>query len=195
LIASTKTKGIIVGALVFDGNPYDGNTMEPALDQVECLTGKRPADATADRGYRGRKKLGDTAIHIPTTPPKDQTKAQAKAIRKQFRRRTAIEPRISHLKQDYRMGRNFLKGDKGDVFNLLMSATAWNLRLWIRSLLMNFSILRGLLSFAMVTKRGLHLRLDGVITFAIITLARSWTISGSPKGQGTGGVRQNLVSF
>ena len=194
-IATTRTKGIIVSALAFDGNPYDGNTMEPALDQVECLTGKRPADATADRGYRGRKKLGDTAIHIPTTPPKDQTKAQAKAIRKQFRRRTAIEPRISHLKQDYRMGRNFLKGDKGDVFNLLMSATAWNLRLWIRSLLMNFSILRGLLSFAMVTKRGLHLRLDGVITFAIITLARSWTISGSPKGQGTGGVRQNLVSF
>ena len=143
-IATTSTKGIIVGALAFDGNPYDGNTLEPTLDQVEQLTGKRPLDATADRGYRGRKKLGDTAVHIPSTPPGGQTKPQAKATRKRFRRRTAIEARISHLKLDHRLGRNFLKGDKGDVFNLLMAATAWNLKLWIRSLLMLFLFLRGL---------------------------------------------------
>jgi hypothetical protein len=54
-----------------------------------------------------------------------------KSYRNPFRRRTAIEPRISHLKQDSRMGRNFLKGVTGDTFNLLMAATAWNFRLWI----------------------------------------------------------------
>ncbi len=141
-IAATRTRGIIVGALAFEGNPYDGNTLAPTLDQVEKLTGKRPKDATADRGYRGRKKLGITAVHIPTPPPAGQTKAQAKAVRKRFRRRTAIEPRISHLKQDYRMGRNFLKGVKGDTFNLLMAATAWNFRLWIIAFSAPFLALR-----------------------------------------------------
>ena len=141
-IAATRTRGIIVGALAFEGNPYDGNTLAPTLDQTEKLTGKRPKDATADRGYRGRKKLGSTAVHIPTPPPAGQTKAQAKAVRKRFRRRTAIEPRISHLKQDYRMGRNFLKGVKGDTFNLLMAATAWNFRLWIIAFSAPFLALR-----------------------------------------------------
>jgi len=30
----TKTSGIIVGALAFEGNPYDGHTLEPQLQQV-----------------------------------------------------------------------------------------------------------------------------------------------------------------
>jgi transposase, IS5 family len=142
-IATTRTKGIIVGALSFEGNPYDGNTLAPTLDQVERLTGRRPKDAATDRGYRGRKKLGITDVHIPTPPPAGQTKSEARAARKRFRRRTAIEPRISHLKQDYRMGRNFLKGVQGDGINVLMSATAWNIRLWIIAFSMLLSPLRG----------------------------------------------------
>ncbi len=186
-IAATRTKGIIVGALAFDGNPYDGNTLAPALDQVESLTGKRPSDATADRGYRGRKKLGDTAVHIPSTPTKGQTKAQEKATRKRFRRRTAIEPRISHLKQDYRMDRNFLKGDQGDVINLLMAATAWNLRLWIRSLSMRFALLHGLMWMLMAGKKAIQALKRGKNLSEDLTLA-SWmaqlfTISARSIGQ------------
>lgn len=36
-----------------------------------------------------------------------------------FRRRAAIEPRIEDLKSDFRLGRNFLKRQKGDAINLL----------------------------------------------------------------------------
>jgi transposase, IS5 family len=135
-IATTKTKGIVVGALAFRGNPYDGDTLDPTLKQVQNLAGKRPGHSINDRGYRGRKQLGTTKVHIPSPPPAGQTPAQARAARLRFRRRAAIEPRIAHLKQDHRMGRNFLKGDMGDVFNLLMAATAWNLRMWIRGLAM-----------------------------------------------------------
>jgi IS5 family transposase len=130
-VATTKTRGIVVGALAFDGNPYDGDTLDPTLGQVEELTGKRPSDAIADRGYRGRKQLGTTKVHIPSPPPAGQHESEARRQRKRFRRRAAIEPRIGHLKHDYRLGRNFLKGDMGDVVNLLMAAAAWNLRLWI----------------------------------------------------------------
>src|SRR4030065_2584176 len=51
--------------------------------------------------------------------------------RKQCRRRAAIEPIIGHLKSDYRMARNYLKGAIGDRINLLMAAAAWNLKQWL----------------------------------------------------------------
>jgi IS5 family transposase len=35
------------------------------------------------------------------------------------------------LKSDFRLSRNFLKGTLGDEINLLMAATAWNLRKWL----------------------------------------------------------------
>jgi transposase, IS5 family len=135
-IATTKTKGVIVGALAFKGNPYDGNTLEPTLAQVEKLTGSRPTDSINDRGYRGRKLIGTTRVHLPSPPAPGQTPAQSAAQRQRFRRRAAIEPRISHLKHDHRMARNFLKGHLGDTINLLMASAAWNLRLWIRGLAM-----------------------------------------------------------
>ena len=50
---------------------------------------------------------------------------------KQCRRRAAIEPIIGHLKSDFRLSRNFLKGIKGDEINLLMAAAAWNLKKWL----------------------------------------------------------------
>ena len=55
-------------------------------------------------------------------------KRKAKA---RFRRRAAIEPRISHLKSDFRLGRNFLKGQVSDAIDLLLAAAASNLNLWM----------------------------------------------------------------
>jgi transposase, IS5 family len=52
-------------------------------------------------------------------------------LQKQCRRRAAIEPIIGHMKSDYRLSRNFLKGIAGDQINLLMAATSWNLRKWM----------------------------------------------------------------
>jgi hypothetical protein len=54
----------------------------------------------------------------------------------QFRRRAAIEPRIGHLKSDFRLDRNFLKGQVGDAINLLLAAAASNLNLWMRQVLL-----------------------------------------------------------
>ena len=38
---------------------------------------------------------------------------------------------MGHLKQDYRLSRNWLRGSQGDEINLLMAACAWNLRKWM----------------------------------------------------------------
>jgi IS5 family transposase len=66
--------------------------------------------------------------------PKPQTNI-TKAQRKQHCRRAAIEPVIGHLKQDYRLIRNYLKGTVGDAINLMLSAAAMNFKrainLWL----------------------------------------------------------------
>ena len=59
-------------------------------------------------------------------------------IKKELRRRSAIEPVIGHCKADGHLGRNFLKGRTGDQINAVMSAVGYNLRLilkWLRKLL------------------------------------------------------------
>ncbi|HHZ70078.1 MAG TPA: hypothetical protein EYN54_07335 [Methylococcaceae bacterium] len=68
---------------------------------------------------------------MPEKPPKRDRQDQRDKKQKQCRRRAAIEPIIAHLKSDYRLSRNFLKGIAGDQINLLMATTVWNLRKWM----------------------------------------------------------------
>ena len=71
-------------------------------------------------------------ISIPATVLKRDTKKQLEIKREKFRRRASIEPVIGHLKSDYRLGRNYLKGFIGDEINLLLAACAFNLKKWMR---------------------------------------------------------------
>ncbi|MDI9847633.1 hypothetical protein QM467_06105 [Rhodoblastus sp. 17X3] len=50
-------------------------------------------------------------------------------IRRELRRRNAIEPVIGHLKSDGLLERNHLKGAKGDAINAILCAAGHNLRL------------------------------------------------------------------
>jgi len=127
IVLGQKT-GIILGAMTFKTNVYDGHTLADVLDQVEQLTGKRPKTATVDRGYKGKQMVGVTKINIPKPPLKRDTEYQKRKKRKHFRRRAAIEPIIGHLKQDHRVARNFLKGQLGDSINFMMAAAGFNLK-------------------------------------------------------------------
>ncbi len=51
-----------------------------------------------------------------------------KAEIKKHRKRAAIEPIIGHLKQDYRLCKNYLKGILGDNMNLILAAAAINFK-------------------------------------------------------------------
>ncbi|WP_237559856.1 IS5 family transposase [Desulfohalovibrio reitneri] len=133
-IAWTKTTGVIVGAMSFKENVFDGHTLPDVLEQVSQITESCPEAAICDRGYRGRKKVGDTSILIPGRPKKSDTPYQRRKARQRFRRRAGIEPVIGHLKHDFRMAKNFLKGALGDAINLLMAAAAFNFKKWMRGL-------------------------------------------------------------
>ncbi|WP_350281975.1 transposase [Nitrosomonas sp.] len=69
---------------------------------------------------------------------KQDNRYQRDKKRKQCKRRAAIEPIIGHLKSDYRMAKNYLKGAIGDHINLLMAACAWNLKQWLPAIFWRF---------------------------------------------------------
>ena len=74
-----------------------------------------------------------TCIFLPGAPRKDYTPYQKRKMRQNFRRRVAIEPVIGHVKNDFRMDRNYLKGIIGDAINAFMSAAAFNFRKLLRN--------------------------------------------------------------
>jgi transposase, IS5 family len=60
------------------------------------------------------------------------------AIKREMRRRAAVEPVIGHIKNEHRMGRNFLAHQQGDAINAVLATAGYNFRLlltWLRLLL------------------------------------------------------------
>ena len=133
-VVVTKNTGIIVGAMSFNKNIYDGHTLPQVLTQCWTITETCPSVAICDRGYRGLKQVGDVQILIPGRPKKSDSQYQRQKLRKRFRRRAAIEPIIGHLKHDHRMARCYLKGAIGDAINLFMASAAFNFKKWMRQL-------------------------------------------------------------
>jgi IS5 family transposase len=131
-----KNGGVILGAYSLPENDYDGHALEPTLEQVERVAGYRPAVAIGDKGFRGQSHCGETEVVTPGRGKKNASVYEKRKARKRFRRRAAIEPRIGHLKSDFRLDRNFLKGQIGDAINLLLAAAASNLSLWMRRVLL-----------------------------------------------------------
>ena len=125
-IASTHKSNFIVGAQTYDGCPNDVTTLTSALTQISEITGVFPKEAYCDKGYRGkaRHKEIPCAIHIPGM----KGAATTIPLKKKLKRRNAIEPIIGHLKRDYGMDRNYLKGRIGDEINALMASCAYNLK-------------------------------------------------------------------
>ena len=130
--AMTKTGGVIVGALNHEKNLYDGKTLPAVLKEIAVRTGLDPATVIVDQGYRGRKKIGATEVVSADRYKQKLTPYERRKLKKQLRRRAAIEPLIGHLKSDFRLARNYLKGTIGDQMNVLLAATAYNLAKWMR---------------------------------------------------------------
>lgn len=116
------------------GNPYDGHTLATILPAIEEIIGVNLAKAVADAGYRGHNAPKDKMFKVHVAGYK---RGLTKAIKRALRRRAAIEPVIGHLKNDHRMGRNFLAFAEGDANNAVLAAVGYNFSLllnWLRLL-------------------------------------------------------------
>ena len=135
-ITVSKTKNVVLGVATFKGNPHDSQTLSKALANTRDITGIPIKVAVVDRGYQGKRMVDGVEIRYPK--PQKAVGYQKQKIKKQFRRRAAIEPIISHLKHDFKMLRNYLKGHQGDIINSVLACAAFNFKRILRNLEKNF---------------------------------------------------------
>ena len=81
-----------------------------------------------------------------------QKRGLTPTMRRELRRRSAIEATIGHMKTEGRLDRNWLPGDAGDAINTLLVAAGHNLHLALNALALLLAwILASLLSAAAKT--------------------------------------------
>ena len=127
-LATTNRSNWIVAARMMENNPYDGHTLAATLTSTESNTGIPIRDVYVDKGYRGHDYTGGAQIHVAG----QSSQRCSRSERRRRRRRSAIEPKIGHLKSDHRMDRCFLAGLRGDAINAVLAAAGANLRKLLR---------------------------------------------------------------
>jgi IS5 family transposase len=111
------------------GNPYDGHTLARVIPAIEALLGNTIERLHTDAGYRGHNAPPEYKFKVYTAKQKRRVTPQ---IKREMRRRSAIEPVIGHLKNEHRMDRNYLAGRHGDASNAILAAVGYNFRRLIR---------------------------------------------------------------
>jgi IS5 family transposase len=109
------------------GNPYDGHTLKETIAGVKAITGLEPERIFVDKGYRGHDY--DQPMRVYRS---GQTRGLTPLIKRLLKRRSAIEPVIGHMKEDGRLGRNFLHNRHGDRLNAILAGVGQNVRLLLR---------------------------------------------------------------
>src|SRR6202048_282570 len=126
---ATKPKGgqFVLHAKALHGNPFDGHTLGPAIADLQKNTGIEVKRIHVDKGYRGHNHTEKFRVWIP-----GQVRRVTRPIRREMKRRAAVEPVIGHVKAEHRLGRNYLKGRDGDRSNAVLAAAGYNFALLLR---------------------------------------------------------------
>jgi transposase, IS5 family len=115
---------------------YDGHTLGTVIPAVQALLGNALDRAITDAGYRGHNAPPEHKFRVYVAGQKRRMTPQ---IKRELKRRSAIEPVIGHLKDDHRMRRNYLAHASGDAINAVLAAAGYNFRRlirWLRLLLL-----------------------------------------------------------
>lgn len=126
----------VLHASALPDSPYDGHTLRDVIDRTETLTGCPIERAYVNKGYRGHDAQNLRRVLIS-----GQKRGVFGVIKRELRRRSAIEPIIGHLKTEGHLGRGDLRGRAGDAANVILSAVGHNFRrilAWLREFLALF---------------------------------------------------------
>ena len=103
-MTSPKGGQFVLHAKALHGNPFDGHTLGPVVADMEKLTGVEARRIHVDKGYRGHNHPHRLRVWIS-----GQVRRVTASIRREMKRRAAVEPVIGHVKAEHRMDRNYLK--------------------------------------------------------------------------------------
>jgi transposase, IS5 family len=135
-LAHAKGGQFVTHVKALPGNPYDGHTLAVVIPDMQALVGNSIERILADKGYRGHNAPPDYKFRVFTS---GQKRRMTPKIKRELRRRSAVEPVIGHLKAEHRMGRNYLWHRQGDATNAVLAAAGYNFRRliqWIKLLLL-----------------------------------------------------------
>ena len=79
---------------------YDGHTLRATIEDTQSLTGREIERAYVDKGYRGHDAPNPQRVFIS-----GQKRGVFGIIKRELRRRSAIEPLIGHMKEEGHLGR------------------------------------------------------------------------------------------
>jgi IS5 family transposase len=128
-VTTTHKEGLVIGMCSLPGNPYDGHTLLPALAQVAILTQRQPREVFVDLGYRGATVPAEIKVYH-----RKLRRGITARLKRDIRRRSAIEPVIGHMKNDGRLRKNWLQGTEGDACHAILCGCGHNLRMILRRL-------------------------------------------------------------
>jgi IS5 family transposase len=84
-----------------ENDPFDGHTLGPVVTELETLTGVETRRIHVDKGYRGHNHQEKFRVWII-----GQARRVTAPIRREMKRRAAVEPVIGHVKVEHRTGRD-----------------------------------------------------------------------------------------
>jgi transposase, IS5 family len=122
-LARSRGGQFVLAAKALPGNPYDGHTLSTVIPHLETIVGNEIGRIIADKGYRGHGCPPPYNMRVYVS---EQRRGVTGAIKRELRRRAAVEPVIGHLKSDHRMDRNYLIGSHGDATNAVLAAVGYN---------------------------------------------------------------------
>ena len=116
-------------AKALPGNPYDGHTLNTVIPDIEATIGTEIERILTDAGYKGHNAPARHKFRIFTA---GQKRRMTPSIKREMRRRAAVEPVIGHIKNEHRMDRNYLFHSSGDAINAVLAAAGYNFGLLLR---------------------------------------------------------------
>ena len=111
-----KRRKLLLDVMPVQQSP-DGEAMPEVVHDRRCA---HPHPCRCRLQGPQRPKQHKLKVHT-----QGQKRGVTAAIRRQLKRRAAIEPVIGHCKGDHRIGRNFLAHAQGDAINTFRRLIAW----------------------------------------------------------------------
>ncbi len=126
-VVTTNKLGWVRGMMALHGNPYDGHSFAPCVEQAMRVSQVKVSDAYVDRGYRGAM-LSGVRVHRPGD------RNASRGERKRLGRRAHLEATIGFMKNKGKLCRNRLHGPDGNRRNALLCGIARNISLLLARL-------------------------------------------------------------